>query len=144
MDATAPPPAALEGPQLRILRCTWCTMALYRPHLLCPTCGGGRLRPQISAGTGRTHSWLRIGTSGHTARQAALVELDEGFRVQGRLRDSLPGLVPVGARVRLYEGDDGADRAPVFVVNHDHRTASGHVAAFLRQVNAAARADVRS
>ncbi len=81
MDVTAAPPAALEGPQLRFLRCAWCTTALFRPHLLCPTCGGGRLRSQVSAGAGRIHTWLKIAIKGHAAREAAVVELDEGFRV---------------------------------------------------------------
>jgi len=105
-----------SGPVLGLLRCSWCSTALFRTRLLCPTCGGTRLARCFSTGSGRVYGWTRATAKGHPEREIAVVELDEGIRLNARVAGVLPGAAPIGTRVRLLLAPADNHTLPVFAV----------------------------
>lgn len=78
------------------LRCTSCAALAAPPAFVCPRCGDDRLAPARLRGRGRIVSWTTIYTppaalAAEAPYDVAIVALDEGLRVTGRLR---PGTQP--------------------------------------------------
>ncbi|WP_165914286.1 zinc ribbon domain-containing protein [Streptomyces sp. AcE210] len=108
-----PGDAAAFGPfALRFQRCAWCSSAVFVRRSLCPNCAGEELTWECSQGMGHIQDYLRRPRKGQLPLLLPLVDLDEGFRVTGRLT---AGPLPwPGTRVRFEYCTGGA--VPVFSV----------------------------
>ena len=103
--ATAPA-AEEDEAGLDYQRCRWCGTPSYR-RLLCPTCASPDLASAHSAGVGI------VTRPPHSAESEVVVQLSEGFTVQGRIVGALRGSVHPGTVVRLTARPDCAlDIAP--------------------------------
>ena len=95
-------PAAEEDEAgLDYQRCRWCGTPSYR-RLLCPTCASPDLASAHSAGVGI------VTCPPHSAESEVVVQLSEGFTVQGRIVGALHGSVHPGTAVRLTARPDCA------------------------------------
>ncbi|MEV7346385.1 zinc ribbon domain-containing protein [Streptomyces sp. NPDC093544] len=95
-------------------RCHWCGTAMYQ-RLLCPVCAGSDLRTEASAGAGIVRHSTVIHRNTPAARNVSLVEMTEGFTVQGRVM-GLPVGIHSGDRVQLATAQDAIRRQPVFQI----------------------------
>lgn len=92
------------------LRCASCAAPAAPPAFVCRRCGGDRLEPTRLSGRGRIVSWTTIympppALAAEAPYDVAIVALDDGLRVTGRLR---PGARPdFDLPVRLVEAADG-------------------------------------
>jgi uncharacterized OB-fold protein len=82
-------------------RCRWCHTPSYR-RLLCPTCASPDLDTAQSDGLGI------VTRPPHSSQTEAVVQMSEGFTLQGRIVGGLRGSVYPGAQVRLT-GRPGED-----------------------------------
>lgn len=90
---------------VRALRCRRCGVLDPGPRELCAACHADDLEPSTIPGTGRLVSWTVIRRAptrfkGRASYAIAVVDLDAGIPVTGRLRGDLDGVrlgVPVGA-----------------------------------------------
>jgi len=108
--ATGLPAAAPDA--LYFQRCRWCGSSMFH-RLLCPVCASTDLLTERSTGSGfvlRSHVVHRNTPS---ARNASLIELDEGFTVRGRVMGPFIAIRP-GCRVRLHVPEDTVRKEPVF------------------------------
>lgn len=97
--------------ELRYRRCTWCATRSARLGLLCGTCGGTDFSWERSSGVGRIHQ-LPVRSAAGPVERTAVVELDEGFRMNVRLAAVPAHRLWPGATVRLEVAEaDGADGA---------------------------------
>lgn len=100
---------------LAILRCADCGALDPGPRRLCTRCGSRRLESVPAAGDGALVSWTVIRRppqrfADEPPYAVAVVDLDEGVRVTGRL-DRFEPAPALGARVRLTALANGV---PVF------------------------------
>ncbi len=95
----------LAAGELRIQRCEDCGRLRHPPGPACPSCGSLRPSYVVSSGAGTIFSYVvhhHPAVPGRTAPfVVALVELAEGVRMLGQLRDADPSAVTVGAYVEL-------------------------------------------
>lgn len=97
--------------ELRLQRCARCARPRFAPRPACPWCGSLRFTWFTAAGRGRVFSWTVVHRPTLPAFEAllpyaaALVQLDEGPFMVGRLRGCEPGDVRIDMRVRV-EFDD--------------------------------------
>jgi uncharacterized protein len=87
-------PATADEAGLDYQRCRWCGTPSYR-RLLCPTCASPDLADARSEGIGI------VTRPPQSSQSEAVVQLLEGFTVQGRVIGALNGAVHPGAAVRL-------------------------------------------
>jgi uncharacterized OB-fold protein len=94
----------LAAGRVLLQRCAECGRARFPPLPTCPYCGSRDAAVVEAAGTGRIYSWItvRVALTDPPARDipyaVAVVELDEGCRVLGRMRtidDDLACEMPV-------------------------------------------------
>lgn len=112
----APPGAYLDAPDrvffaasangvLQLQQCAACGMFQFYPRSVCKSCGGRSLELQASTGTGRVYSFTEVhhaltpGTE--PAGLIALVDLDEGVRMLGRLINVDDQEQYIGLRVKV-------------------------------------------
>lgn len=97
--------AGTAGGELRIQRCGECGLPRHPPGPMCPRCGATRQEHLVSAGRGEVYSYVvhhHPPVPGRTPPfVVALVELEEGVRVLGELRDVDPSRVSVGLPVEV-------------------------------------------
>ncbi|GAA0896787.1 Zn-ribbon domain-containing OB-fold protein [Pseudonocardia zijingensis] len=105
--------------RLRIPFCGTCDKAFFFPRRWCPACWSADVS-WIDAGGGGTlyaRCTVDIPFDGRPAEEVpyavALVDLDEGVRLPGRLRRA-DAQLPIGARVVLRFPDDPARSLPVW------------------------------
>jgi uncharacterized OB-fold protein len=84
-------------------RCTRCGRLQFYPRLLCVRCGGAVEQTPLS-GHGTVYSFTVVhrapaGFTGLAPYAVALVDLDEGIRVMGRLITDNPDDIRIGRRV---------------------------------------------
>ena len=97
--------------ELRIQRCARCARARFAPRPACPWCGSLRFTWFTATGRGRVFSWTVVHRPTLPAFEdllpyaAALIQLDEGPFMVGRLRGCDPHDVRIGTRVHV-EFDD--------------------------------------
>ena len=94
----------LDAGELRYQVCDTCGAAFHRPRVVCPTCGSPEYRWRESRGVGTVYSVTVVerppeGFEGPCP--VVLVDLDEGFRMVGRVGGAV---VAIGARVQLEHG----------------------------------------
>lgn len=101
--------------ELRYQRCQWCATLFSQVSLLCATCGGTDFVWERSSGHGRIHALPRAAAPADWQECTAVVELDEGFRMQARLAPTAAHRIWRGAPVQLEvaAAEDGGLR-PVF------------------------------
>ena len=95
--------------EVKVMRCTACGALDPGPRDLCPECLNV-LEPMAVPGTGVVETWTTIRRPPQRYRseqpyQVAVVRLDVGVRVVGRLRGTAPASAE--ARVSLAARDDG-------------------------------------
>ncbi|MFC9842503.1 Zn-ribbon domain-containing OB-fold protein [Streptomyces sp. NPDC060223] len=110
----APPQETPAQHGLLFQRCHWCGSAMYQ-RLLCPVCAGSDLRSEASTGTGVVRHSTVVHRNTPAARNVSLIELAEGFTVQGRVMGP-PAAVHRGDRVQLATAQDAIRRQPVFQI----------------------------
>ncbi|MFD4524400.1 Zn-ribbon domain-containing OB-fold protein [Streptomyces sp. NPDC058470] len=110
----APPHGTPAQHALLFQRCHWCGTAMYQ-RLLCPVCAGSDLRSEASTGTGVVRHSNVVHRNTPAARNVSLIELAEGFTVQGRVMGP-PATVHRGDRVQLATAQDAIRRQPVFQI----------------------------
>jgi uncharacterized OB-fold protein len=97
--------------ELRLQRCAECGRARFTPRPGCPWCGALRFDWFTASGRGRVFSWTVVhrptlpAFAALVPYAAALVELDEGPFLVGRLRGCAHGEITAGLLVRV-EWDD--------------------------------------
>jgi uncharacterized OB-fold protein len=112
--AMAPPPQpdiesapyweALRDHRIVLQRCTACGKHRFPPMPTCPYCGARGREDVAVAGTGRVYSFVRVhraltpAMEGETPYAVAVVELDEGPRMVGRV-DEQSAAVAIGDAV---------------------------------------------
>ncbi|MEZ0091411.1 Zn-ribbon domain-containing OB-fold protein [Streptacidiphilus sp. EB129] len=112
IDASALDPVevyrdGLARGELRYRRCRWCASRSAQVGLLCVTCGGTDFRWERSSGQGRIYR-MALPSAAAPAECSAVVELDEGFRMNARLAPAPAHQLWPGAPVRLeVAGGDG-------------------------------------
>lgn len=83
----------LAAGRLLLQRCAECGRARFPPLPTCPYCGSRDAAVVEATGTGRVYSWVtvRVGMTtasvGDVPYAVAVVQLDEGCRVLGRMRE---------------------------------------------------------
>jgi uncharacterized OB-fold protein len=118
MRAPGPPEAdvesawwweSLQRDGFLLPRCRSCKAFSFPPMPACPRCGGSRFDRVAASGRGRLYSWVVVHMALHPAFQAetpytiVAVDLDEGVRIFGRLREG--GTPTDGASVRAVTYD---------------------------------------
>lgn len=99
--------SALRDGTLVLQRCGSCQRHQFYPRAACSHCGAMELRWEPVSGRGQVYSYTVVHRSGvpgwrdEVPYVVALVELDEGPRMQTNVVGCDPGEVSVGARVRL-------------------------------------------
>ena len=106
----------LENGKLGYQRCADCSAAVFYPRVLCPDCGSGALEWHESAGRGTVYATTAVHSRDRDARNVALVDLDEGFRMMSRVEGVPAEEVEVGTRVsfEVRHGEED-EPVPVFV-----------------------------
>ena len=93
--------------ELRFQRCSECGTWRHLPRFMCAQCGSERWSWELSSGRGRVYSWTVTHQAMHPAFAAEVpyavlvVELDEGVRMVGRLRDLLPADLELSLSVEI-------------------------------------------
>lgn len=91
--------------ELRIQRCGDCGLPRHPPGPMCPRCGATRPGYLVASGLGEVYSYVvhhHPPVPGRTPPfVVALVELEEGVRVLGELRDIEPSRARVGLPVQV-------------------------------------------
>lgn len=94
-------------------RCTACGVSSWPARAICHACGSPDSTQGPLAATGRLQSrtTVWIARPGIPAPYTiAMVELDDGVRVFGHLRDAAE--TPIGAAVRVVVGDEDVEGPP--------------------------------
>ena len=94
-----------------VLRCEACGALDPGPREICPRCFKRALQAAGVPGTGRLVSWTMVRRAptrfrGQAPYAVAVVDLDAGVRVTGRLQNPSDDVAP-GARVRAVGRGDG-------------------------------------
>jgi uncharacterized OB-fold protein len=111
----------LESGVLGFQRCTGCGAAVFYPRVLCPVCGGNDLSWETSSGRGVIYATTAVYRRDGDPYNVVLVDLEEGFRMMGRV-DGVPAeRVEIGARVMLRVDRKGDDPVPIFVPGDEDR-----------------------
>ncbi|MFJ4833499.1 Zn-ribbon domain-containing OB-fold protein [Streptomyces sp. NPDC088747] len=117
LTATGVDSAPIEAPAANALlfqRCHWCGTAMFH-RLLCPVCAGSDLRTEASTGAGVVRHSTVVHRNTPAARNVSLIEMSEGFTVQGRVMGP-PAGIHRGDRVQLATAQDAVRRQPVFQI----------------------------
>lgn len=105
-----------SAPPVTVLRCAACGRLDPGPRELCPACHSPSLEPCAVPGEGALVSWTLVRRppsrfQAHGIYAVAVVDLDCGVRITGRLKDlpapDTPGPA-LGARMRVAGMLDGA------------------------------------
>lgn len=116
-DERLPYEWAAQG-HLMVKLCSDCGSYLAPHRLVCPDCHSADLTPEIASGRGRIYAHTAVQADRHSPQMTriAMVELDEGPRVIGRLVGTEDKPSIGDAVVATFEavGDDLA--VPVFTI----------------------------
>jgi uncharacterized protein len=111
----------LESGVLGFQRCAGCGAAVFYPRVLCPVCGGHDLTWEASSGRGVIYATTTVYRRDGDPYNVVLVDLEEGFRMMGRVEGVPAERVEIGARVMLRVDREGDDPVPVFVPEDEDR-----------------------
>jgi uncharacterized OB-fold protein len=112
----------LQARQLRLQHCADCGKVRHYPRPVCDACWSMNVAWQDASGKGRVHSWTVTHHAFHPGFKSDLpyalvtVDLDEGVRMNARLRGLDPAELRVGLPVRIdFEPVTDKVTLPVFV-----------------------------
>ncbi len=110
--------ALLNEGRFRIQHCRDCDRHVFYPRNLCPHCGGEALDWTDPKGTGTVYSTsvVRRKPDAGGDYNVALIDLDEGVRMMGRVEGVAPQAVRIGMRVRARVAPAAGDGVPAMVV----------------------------
>src|SRR5580692_1633182 len=97
----------LNAGRLRLQRCADCGKVRHYPRPVCDACWSMNVEWRDASGRGRVHSWTVTHHAFHPGFKAELpyalvtVDLDEGVRMNARLRGLDPAELRVGLLVRI-------------------------------------------
>lgn len=107
----------LAAGELRLPYCTRCEAAFFHPRLCCPRCWSEDITWMPASGRGTVYAVTTVHVAFDSAfavpYTVALVDLDEGVRLPGRIEAPDDGVV-VGDQVQLTFGSDPAGTLPAF------------------------------
>jgi uncharacterized protein len=91
--------------------------SVFYPRVIAPGSGNAELPWRVSAGLGTVHAVTVIAPRGEPAYNVVLIDMDEGFRMMGRVDEMPAEAVCIGLRVRarVHHPGEGAAPYPVFV-----------------------------
>ncbi len=108
--------AHLEQDQLAYQFSPEANAPVFFPRVICPKTGSTNLEWRVSKGLGTVHATTVVHPQQGAPYNVCLVDVDEGFRMMGRVEDITPTAVKIGMRVKFRvhtpEGDE--DPYPVF------------------------------
>jgi uncharacterized OB-fold protein len=106
----------LRQGEVRLQRCRACASWIFYPRSNCPTCLSRDLEWRKVAGTGRVHTFTisRTPTAAFFAdevpQKLAMIELDEGVRLNSTLVDVSEDEIEIGMRVKpVFEATEGGE-----------------------------------
>jgi uncharacterized OB-fold protein len=115
----------LQAGQLRVQRCGACGTLRHYPRPMCPACHSLEVDWLTLAGRGTVHSWTRPhqsalpGFADQVPFTLVTVDMAEGVRVLGRLLDTDPSALAIGAAVSAtVELAPSGQPQPVFRLVH--------------------------
>ncbi len=82
--------------ELRFQRCTACSAWRHPPRVRCASCGSGEWEWALASGRGRVYTWtithrpIDPGFADEVPYAVLVVEMEEGPRLVGNLRDLAP------------------------------------------------------
>src|SRR5260221_1027163 len=96
--------AELDAGRFCIQQCTQCTRHVFTPRELCPHCGASPLRWVRASGQGTVYSTSTVARKSDAGGDynVALIDLDEGVRMMGRVEGIAPADVRIGQRVSAH------------------------------------------
>ena len=116
---------ALNEGRFRLQRCADCGKVRHYPRPVCDACWSMNVTWRDASGKGRVHSWTVTHHAFHPGFKLELpyalvtVDLDEGVRMNARLRGLDPAELRVGLPVRIdFEPVADDFTLPVFVPEH--------------------------
>jgi uncharacterized OB-fold protein len=94
--------AELDAGRFCIQHCPQCQSHVFTPRELCPHCGASPLRWVRASGLGTVYSTSTIARKQEAGGNynVALIDLDEGVRMMGRVEGVAPEQVAIGQRVQ--------------------------------------------
>ncbi|WP_416820408.1 Zn-ribbon domain-containing OB-fold protein [Delftia tsuruhatensis] len=96
--------AELDAGRFCIQQCPQCTRHVFTPRELCPHCGASPLRWVRASGQGTVYSTSTVARKSDAGGDynVALIDLDEGVRMMGRVEGIAPADVRIGQRVSAH------------------------------------------
>ncbi|MCK9926323.1 OB-fold domain-containing protein [Frankia sp. Mgl5] len=111
--------AARRG-ELLVRRCAGCGRAHLYPRPFCPSCWSEEVSWESAAGTATLYTWSEVHANDlppfgdRVPYLAAIVDLDEGPRLETTIVDATEAELSVGMRLKVDFADAGDVRIPVF------------------------------
>ena len=89
---------------------------VFYPRAVAPQSGSTDLEWKVSKGLGTVYATTVVYTKDQPPHNVALIDVDAGFRMMGRVEDVEPLQVKIGMRVkvRIHPGDEKQPTYPVF------------------------------
>ncbi|HEX9646557.1 MAG TPA: OB-fold domain-containing protein [Alphaproteobacteria bacterium] len=108
--------AHLARGEFAIQHCDGCARWVFYPRIACPHCGGRALTFQRPSGRGVVYatSVVRPRPEQGAPYNVALIDLDEGPRMMGRIEGVAPEAVGIGLKVVAEVDTGGATPVVVF------------------------------
>jgi len=108
--------AELDAGRFCIQHCPQCQHHVFTPRELCPHCGASPLRWVRPSGDGTVYSTSTLSRKPEAGGDynLALIDLDEGVRMMGRVEGLAPQAVHIGLRVRANVVQQGGRGLVVF------------------------------
>lgn len=96
--------AELDAGRFCLQQCPQCARHVFIPRELCPHCGASPLRWVRASGQGTVYSTSTIARKADAGgpHNVALIDLDEGVRMMGRVEGIAPEAVRIGQRVQAH------------------------------------------
>ncbi|HXV09723.1 MAG TPA: OB-fold domain-containing protein [Burkholderiales bacterium] len=90
--------------------------AVFYPRAVAPGTGSSNLQWRVSKGLGSVYATTVVHYRNEAPLNVALIDVDEGFRMMGRVEDIDPMQVKIGMRVkfRVHPGDEKQPPYPIF------------------------------
>lgn len=106
----------LDQGHFQIQRCTACQRSIFYPRMICPYCGSNRLSWFSPSGRGTVYSTTTVRRKPEHGGDynVALIDLDEGARMMGRVEGIASGAVRIGMPVQAALVDDETGKLVVF------------------------------
>ena len=88
--------------------------SVFYPRIAVPKTGDTGLEWRVSKGMGTVYSTTVVYYKNEAPLNVALIDIDEGFRMMGRVEDIDPMEVKIGMRVkvRMHPGDEKSKQPP--------------------------------